>query len=464
MKNRNWILPVALIASIFLLITPSSCEKEEEVPTVTTKEVISITHTSAVSGGTVADDGGLAVQEKGICWGANPEPDLADNVVIRETNLPSFGCDVVGLTPNTTYYVRAYATNAKGTGYGASISFTTLSLSIPELTTAEITEIMGSSASCGGNVTADGGAAVTVRGVCWATSENPTLESGAGSTTDGEGIGEYTSRLSGLEPFTTYYVRAYATNSEGTAYGNQVSFTSGQEDGVTGTVTDVEGNVYPTIYIGGREWMAKNLRTRTFRGGTPILTGLSDEQWQVTSSAAYDVYPSEQIDGLYSEESVLEAYGALYNWFAATSDYGVCPTGWHVPSKDEWDEMIEYLVTEYGLTNEMDDAEGIGNTLKSCRQIDSPLGGTCSTQQHPRWNFNEIHYGRNDFGFDALPGGYKGFGYFSRVGNASYWWTTTTYPWDSGYSYEKVMEYKQGSLGDGNGKQQLGMSIRCVRD
>ena len=130
-----------------------------------------------------------------------------------------------GLSDNTTFYVRAYATNSAGTGYGATLSFTTFpSCTLPTVTTSSITAILATSATGGGNVTATGGCAVTARGVCWSTSTNPTISNS--HTTDGSGTGSFTSNITGLTPNTTYYVRAYATNSAGDTYTTAQSFTT----------------------------------------------------------------------------------------------------------------------------------------------------------------------------------------------------------------------------------------------
>ena len=125
-----------------------------------------------------------------------------------------------------TYYVRAYATNSVGTAYGNEVSFTTINntTQLPTVTTSSVSNVTETSATCGGNVTSNGGSNVTARGVCWSTSHNPTTSNS--HTINGSDTGSFTSNITGLTAGTTYYVRAYATNSVGTAYGNEVSFTT----------------------------------------------------------------------------------------------------------------------------------------------------------------------------------------------------------------------------------------------
>lgn len=195
------------------------------VPTVTTTTITAITSSGANSGGNVTADGGCSVTGRGIEWSYYSDFSSILGSTSNGIGTGSFTSSMSGLADNTTFYVRAYATNSTGTGYGATLSFTTLpSCTLPTVTTASITAILATSATGGGNVTATGGCAITARGVCWSTSTNPTISNS--HTTDGSGTGSFTSSITGLTCGTTYYVRAYATNSAGTAYGSQVSFTT----------------------------------------------------------------------------------------------------------------------------------------------------------------------------------------------------------------------------------------------
>ena len=195
------------------------------VPNLTTTTTLGITTSTAISGGTISIDGGASITAKGVCWSTSTMPtiDLATKTN-NGAGTATFTSSLSGLAPVTTYYVRAYATNSFGTGYGQEQVFKTL-VALPTLTTTATTAITIAAASSGGTISSDGGASITAKGVCWSTSTMPIIDL-ATKTNDGTGAATFTSSLSGLAPGTTYYVRAYATNIGGTAYGAEVSFTT----------------------------------------------------------------------------------------------------------------------------------------------------------------------------------------------------------------------------------------------
>lgn len=208
------------------------------VPSVATSLVSNIDQTSANGGGNVTNNGGQNVTERGVCWSTSPSPTINDNKLAIGAGNGGFSGSMTGLALGVTYYVRAYATNSVGTGYGAQVSFTT-AVTYATVSTDPITNITATTATGGGNVSSQGGSAITARGVCWSVNPNPTLFNS--KTINGSGTGTFSSNLSNLLPGKTYYVRAYASNSAGTAYGQQESFTT------TTTLPTLNGK--PVIYI-----------------------------------------------------------------------------------------------------------------------------------------------------------------------------------------------------------------------
>jgi len=193
------------------------------LPTITTSAISNITASTATSGGNVSTIGGAPVTARGVCWSTTSNPTVSlDTKTIDGSDLGSFTSSISGLTVGTIYYLRAYATSSIGTTYGAEVSFSTI---LPTLSTTAISNITASTATCGGNVTAVGGGAVSSRGVCWSTTTNPNISLNT-KTTDASGAGIFTSSITGLSSATTYYVRAYATNNIGTAYGYEKTFST----------------------------------------------------------------------------------------------------------------------------------------------------------------------------------------------------------------------------------------------
>ncbi|MBB6274625.1 hypothetical protein HDF26_005107, partial [Pedobacter cryoconitis] len=196
------------------------------LPLLTTVTPVSVTGTTASSGGNITEEGGVPTTIRGVVWSTvanfKPETETVHRTVEGGAGKGIFTSQVTGLKPGTTYYIRAYATNRVGVQYGNELSFTTQNYA--SLTTTEITENAEGTAMSGGVISSDGGSKVTVQGLCWSTSPNPTSE--LVSKTIDKGTDNFISKLKDLAPSTLYYVRAYATNGLGTAYGNEISFVS----------------------------------------------------------------------------------------------------------------------------------------------------------------------------------------------------------------------------------------------
>jgi len=248
---------ILLISFLF-----AGCDKEESDPdtpstsisTVTTNSVSSITTETAVCGGNVTANGGSAVTAKGVCWSVNPEPTIDLSTKTNDgTNVGSYVSNITGLTAGTMYYVRAYATNANGTAYGNEVVFMTetdAANTLAEVTTNSISSITTQTAVSGGNVISNGGSSVTAKGIIWDVNPSPTIGLTT-QTNDGTNLGSYISSMTGLSPGVSYFVRAYATNSVGTAYGNEVVFTTDEGSAPTLFTNSASNISYETAQCGG---------------------------------------------------------------------------------------------------------------------------------------------------------------------------------------------------------------------
>ena len=388
-------------------------------PQIITSEVSGITNITANSGGTITDDGGTTITAHGICWSTGPTPTVSDSKTTEGTGTGSFTSNLSGLTAGITYYVRAYATNSAGTGYGSVVSFTTLPPTPPVLTTSDVSGIKDITAVSGGIITSDGGTSITARGVCWSTGATPTVSDS--KTADGTGAGSFISNLTALPPNTTLNARAYATNSAGTSYGNVISFK-------TFAVMDIDGNGYTSVTIGTQVWLVENLSTTRYNDGTPVPLVTDNTAWSLLTTPGYSWYNNDI--------SYKNLYGALYNWYAVNTGK-LAPAGWHVPTNEESTILMLFL----GEPN-------AGGKLKEAgtNHWESPNTGAT-----------------NEYGFTALPGGKRMFsGVFYSFGSSCYFWNfdelNSTYAWN-----RSILNIYPG-LYNGNIDKTYGFSVRCVKD
>jgi uncharacterized protein (TIGR02145 family) len=319
---------------------------------------------------------------------------------VTGNNSTSVSASISGLNAGTTYHFRVKAVNSLGTAFGDDFSFTANPIFLATITTTLPSSITETTAISGGKITDDSGGTITERGVCWGTSANPTIS--GEHTTDGSGTGSFTSNMKCLSFATTYYVRAYATNSAGTAYGDQLSFLTPGVNPIIfnpnltyGSVSDIDGNCYKTIQIGDQIWIAENLKTTRLNDNTMML---NDTDWSTFTTQTYCWYNNDIANK--------NPYGALYNWYAVATGK-LCPSGWHVPDNGEWADLEEFLG---------------GNVV---------AGGKLKETGTTHWTIPNTG-ATNETGFTALPGGFRdgkvGNSLFYRIGDFGNFWSSGLIP------------------------------------
>ncbi|MDR4987485.1 MAG: FISUMP domain-containing protein [Bacteroidales bacterium] len=406
------------------------------VPEVVTHRVIPVSATEAEVYYEIVYDGGLEVTIRGLVYGPSPDPDFGDQMIIDGSGSGSFVTTIDGLVEGNVYHVRAFAGNDAGESFGESLEFVSGGMSV---VTRPVHNVTLTTAQSGGDIALDGGDPILARGLVWHDSGEPDLNHKLGYTDEGTGTGSFESQITRLQQHVLYHVRAYAYNSVDTVYGQTFSFTT--SCGLT-VYDPRDGNTYATVMVGDQCWMSENLHL------------VVDDSW------CYD-----------NDEDNCRAYGRLYTWDAATtgepadsrqtgSVQGVCPPGWHLPAKEDWEALSAYVVSQ-GYPNS-NVPSGAGNALKSCRQLDSPLGGACDTGTHPRWDANDTHHGFDAFGFSALPAGNFTGTSFSEQGSIGQWWSST----ESSATHAAALRLSV-SRGDAqlfNFAKTTAYSVRCIRE
>jgi len=319
---------------------------------------------------------------------------------------------------------------------------------IPTLITTAVSPLSATSVQAGGGISSDGGSVILAKGLCWDTDPDPTVSNN--KTNEGGNSAAFVSVISGLSPNTTYYLKAYATNAKGTAYGNQLQFTTGNAGGPcpsgTSTVTDIDGNVYDVISIGNQCWMKENLKTSKYRNGDAIPTGLTDSQWTGTTDGAYAVYANNA-----ANENI---YGKLYNYYAVADPRGLCPVGFHVPSNKEWNDLTKFLDsgadTAFGANTYSAIAGGM---MKSTGTIQSGNGLWIAPNTGAT----------NSSDFSAHPAGFRNlFGGYDFLGIVTSFWGAEIGPGSQGLYYQ--LENPVATLTRISYSSKVGISVRCVRD
>ena len=339
--------------------------------------------------------------------------------------------------------------------------------------------IRTNSAICGGTVTSDNGSPVTARGLCWSTVHYPTVADA--HTTNGSGLGDFTDSITGLNDNTKYYVRAYAINSQGVEYGNEIHFTTmnlldGHPCPGAATLTDIDNNTYNTVRIGNQCWMKENLRTTRYANGAliPFISDINNDT--VTSmTVPYRYAPLGNII------NNVPTYGYLYNWSAvmhgAVSSYsnpsgvqGICPTGWHVPSDPEWTQLTDYVKSQDAFKCE-GNSDNYGKALASDTlwlSCNDGFGSDCSVCNNLSAN--------NLSGFSIIPATCRMPGYLPQspsflsnyFGKYAYFSSSTEHLNVSSVVLGRKMSYSGGGLESlpsyETVEKNYGLSVRCIKD
>jgi uncharacterized protein (TIGR02145 family) len=325
--------------------------------------------------------------------------------------------------PATTYTYRVYSYNSVGNSLNYSNEVSVTAIALPVLSTITVSNISDESAISGGNISSDAGSNITARGVVWDTAINPTVSLST-KTTNGQGTGNFQSSINGLLGNTTYYLRAYATNSAGTAYGNTIIFTTQQS---------IPANL-PSVTICNQIWQSRNLDVTTYRDGTPIPEVTNFNTWKNLTTGAWCYYGGTSGNN----------YGKLYNWYAImgihdndpnTPNKILAPKGWHISTENEWITLQNSCL---GGTNVA------GGHLKA-----TTTGTTYWTSPNTG--------ATNSSGFNAFPGGERSNIDFDAKGLYAIFWT---------YGDPKtiLLSHKSSSLGIASAAKYYGNSVRCVKD
>ncbi|WP_396141668.1 hypothetical protein [Flavobacterium sp.] len=446
---------LSLFLLTFILFSCSNNEEENNtpnvsIPEVTTMSIYFIGLSSAGSGGNFISDGGSRITQGGLVWNTSPNPTTA--LTTKTINNYGEGTAVVGndftntmtgLSANTIYYVRAYATNSIGTAYGNEISFTTNSIQLPSLSTISVEDTTNSTALAVGNISSDGGGSISVRGVVWSTSDNPTIALPT-KTIDGSGLGTFNSNLTGLSENTTYYVRAYATNSAGTSYGNTRIFRK-QPSYPSGTVfcngwTQIVDVINPST---GKTWMDRNLGASR-RGIEP--PGMTDSQ------AYGDLYQwGRRADGHQCRNSTTTTTLSStdqpsHGSFIINPDINITNFDWRSsPNNNLWQSVN-------GINNPCPN----GYRIPTASELDSEImrwGPGSSTQ--PNSFTSPLNWTRG--GSRATTG--------AVVGTFGFYWSSTLIGSGSFYTSPSILFFQSNRVksiqDDDRGR---GLSVRCIKN
>ena len=318
-----------------------------------------------------------------------------------------------------------------------------------------ISNVSKVSASCTCEAQSDNFLTITERGLCWAENKIPDLESN--KIVSGNGLGDFVVKLNNLIPGKTYYVRAFATNTNGTAYSNVLQITTLSDANTPtnifnskltyGKVTDIDGNSYKTIVIGKQTWMAENLRVTKYRNGDVIPNVTVNTTWHTLLNGGQCTYNNN------IEINSIKKFGRLYNYYAVVDSRKIAPTGWHIPTDEEWAQLVDYL--KANLTSNDTPAKSLASGTDWAESLVEGTLGYCDPVSNSLLN--------NSSGFSALPAGIRFyFGSSNYVTTYSAWWSSSQF--DNTNAFFRSLNYDAAEIGRNYYEKVFGLSVRCVKD
>ena len=457
---------------------------------VTTTTPTNVTTSSATVGGTVLEDAGYTITERGICWSNTGTPSISGSHRAAGSNTGSFTMNLTSADiPSGEYQYCAYAINSEGVYYG--LTKTVQILAAPSVTTGSTSDISTSpnTITLQGTVTADGGDPATTRGICWSTSANPTTSDNS-TQASGTGKGDFSVTISsGLASATEYHYRAWAHNDRGTTYGADKTF---KVDPCAGQAQiTIDGDNYTLIPIGAQCWTA-SLHATHYPDGSPLVRGYdpagSPDKYLYTNSlnpadvhTPYFYEPYDETNPPGDATDRINVWGRLYNYYAATRGetgarvQGLCPDGWHIPAQSEYVDLMNGAQAQVGAALPYAYTVTSKNTWY---QEDATANTTAGT---PAWGctsgqglgFANTHFKAYPVGifnkdwYTVGPGGgaapMKGVPHQSKQ-VVNFWCS------DVGPNYPKfvALTYNQIGMsfygGDAGSYNDYGFSVRCVKD
>ncbi|MBR4584810.1 MAG: hypothetical protein IKO34_13515, partial [Bacteroidales bacterium] len=428
-------------------------------PTVQTNAATAITATSATFGGNVTAAGNDPVTVRGFVWGTSSS-NLSNNVEVG-SGTGSFTKEITGLTHSTTYYYKAYATNAAGTSYGQVKSFATTTITAPAVQTNAASSISMTGATLNGNVTADGGATVTARGFVYGTSASNLSQ----NVQSGSGTGSFTKALTGLTHSTTYYYKAYATNSAGTAYGEVKQFTTtSYPQGAIDGVFSISSTTQVYFSQGNLQYRAST-QTWQFAANQYDIIGSANQNISSSYSGWIDLFGWGTGSNPTNSSTSNSSYSTFTDWGNNAISNGGNQGGlWRTLTKDEWSYLLGSRPNAASLVGKAT-VNGVTGlvflpdnwTLPSGCSFTSGTSNafTANTYTTSQWSAME------SAGAVFLPAAGSRYGSsVSLVGSYGLYWSSSAYVSDRAWNL--YFNGSDASMDNYNGRYG-GLSVRLVR-